>query len=412
LGWDVRPQSVVEKGVRFHNLVARRGPSGGRPLLLNTHTDTVPPGPAVRWTATGGDPFRLTRRGGFLVGLGAADVKLNLLCQIEALRRLGDVPFKRPVVIAGTFGEERGLAGARHLIKAWRGPKPALVLAGEPSEMALIHRHRGYLVFEWTLPPGPLLHVRGRVPRFDLRFEGKSAHSSTPHLGVNALERGVAFLRALTAAGFSPRVVEASGGTAHNQVPAEALFKVLLPALPGGAFKGTASKGFFSTNRPVRLLPWESLGAIAVLAGHLPASHSVNWAILQGERGRWKARFDLRFPPEDSADRLEALVRKTLGENVATLLRDPALHAPRASAEMRFLKKVLRGAGLGAKMEEKQTCTEAGLYDAWGVPAAVIGPGRSTGNVHRPNEKISLSQLAKAVRFYEALITQWINPDS
>lgn len=146
LGFSVRRQKVVERGVPFFNLIARRGPVAGRPLLLNTHTDTVPPGPAALWTATQGNPFRLTRKGGFLHGLGVADVKLNLLCQIEALRRLGPLAFRKPVVLAGTYGEERGLAGARRLIAGWRGAKPALVVVGEPTEMALIHRHRGYLV--------------------------------------------------------------------------------------------------------------------------------------------------------------------------------------------------------------------------------------------------------------------------
>ncbi|HNC74525.1 MAG TPA: M20/M25/M40 family metallo-hydrolase, partial [Elusimicrobiota bacterium] len=55
-----------------------------------------------------------------------------------------------------------------------------------------------------------------------------------------------------------------------------------------------------------------------------------------------------------------------------------------------------------------KTCTEAGLYSAWGVPAVVWGPGRSTGNVHRPDESIAERDLAKAVDFYEALLRRWI----
>ena len=66
-------------------------------------------------------------------GLGVADVKLNLLCQIEALRRLDGLEFRKPVVIAATYGEERGLMGARRVISAWKGLKPALVVDGGHS---------------------------------------------------------------------------------------------------------------------------------------------------------------------------------------------------------------------------------------------------------------------------------------
>ena len=69
-GFAVRRQKVVERGTAIFNLLARRGPETGKPLLLNTHTDTVPPGAGELWTSTGGNPFRLTRSGGYLHGLG------------------------------------------------------------------------------------------------------------------------------------------------------------------------------------------------------------------------------------------------------------------------------------------------------------------------------------------------------
>jgi acetylornithine deacetylase/succinyl-diaminopimelate desuccinylase-like protein len=409
-GWGVRRQKVVERGVPFYNLLARRGPSSARPLLLNTHTDTVPPGPAERWTLTGRDPFLLTRRGRFLYGLGVADVKLNLLCQIEALRRLGPVPFRKPIAIAGTYGEERGLEGARQLIKAWRGPKPALVLDGEPTEMALIHRHRGYLVFEWRLPSGLPLKKAERLPAFDVFARGKSAHSSTPHLGVNALNLLLDWLQGQAARGFSPCVVSADGGTAHNQVPAEACFKVLMAERPRGTGLSVRPEAF-SPKGPVRVLSWEVLFRLRDIAQALPPSHSFNWAMLRAEGPRWATRFDLRFPPEDSPDRLIRLVQSALRGigTVRVVLNDPPLSAPKSGPEIRFLTKVLRESRLPVTLKEKLTCTEAGLYHEWGVPAVVVGPGLSTGNVHRPNERIAVAQLEAAVRFYETLFKAWQN---
>src|SRR5438552_1702199 len=88
-GLRVRLQSGGERDL---NVLAGPGGGGNAPggLLLVTHLDTVPPGPLERWTETAGDPWALTERGGTLFGLGAADVKLDALCKIEAAKRLRD----------------------------------------------------------------------------------------------------------------------------------------------------------------------------------------------------------------------------------------------------------------------------------------------------------------------------------
>ena len=90
---------------------SRVAAAGG--VLLVTHLDTVPAGPAERWTETGGDPWTLTAKDGTLFGLGCADVKLDALCKIEAARRLRGKKLARPFWLLGTCGEEIGLRGAR-----------------------------------------------------------------------------------------------------------------------------------------------------------------------------------------------------------------------------------------------------------------------------------------------------------
>ena len=67
-------------------------------------------------------------------------------------------------------------------------------------------------------------------------------------------------------------------------------------------------------------------------------------------------------------------------------------------------RAALRAARIPVRMAVKSGCSEAGLYARVGIPSVVIGPGRSKGNIHRPNESVPVSQLKAAVRFYEAFL--------
>ncbi len=421
LGFKTLRQKTVRRGVSFYNLLARRGPASGRPLLLNTHLDTVPPGPPRAWTSTRGDPWRAAVRRGRLYGLGAADVKLNLLCQWEALRRMGPAVFQRPLCVAGTFGEESGLLGAGEMVRRWRGPKPRLALVGEPSEMRLVDRHRGYLVFEWFLPASAPLSSRDRAFFCRVRVKGRAAHSSTPELGDNAIVKALKILQEWEERGLSPRLVGFQGGTAANQVPAEAVMDVALARRPprGGDWspERAGNHGRFPS-----AAPWPVLaGAVRGLSRLFPKSHTWNLGLAE-RRGRGlRVLFDVRYPPGVSPDGITAAARRTLEgicrkAGVRLDLRvernNPPLAGPLRGEAARVLRRVLRRNGLSARFAEKRTCTEAGVYSRWGVRAAVWGPGRSRGNIHRPNESVALSDLARAARFYKDLLEEWCRPVS
>ena len=83
-GLTLRVLETPLAGVTHANyLFERPGSTGAEPLLLLTHTDTVPTGPLDRWTETG--PFAARVDGDKLFGLGSADVKTDLLCKLLAL---------------------------------------------------------------------------------------------------------------------------------------------------------------------------------------------------------------------------------------------------------------------------------------------------------------------------------------
>ncbi|MGQ0644281.1 MAG: M20 family metallopeptidase [Elusimicrobiota bacterium] len=402
-------------GRSFYNLLARRGPAG-RPLLLNTHLDTVPAGPRDRWTATGGNPWRAVLRGGRLYGLGTADTKLNLLCVWEALRRLGPAAFRRPLCVAGTFGEESGMRGARRLAASWRGPRPVFALVGEPSLLRPVDRHRGYLAFRWTLENLPILRVRGAVPLFRARTAGVSAHSSTPELGDSALARLWRVLENLERRGFHPTVASLRGGAAVNQVPAEAEAGVILPAWPS-AVKGAEVISGRLRGPSAAAVPWRAFADLEErLARRFRPPYTANLGRIETAGRRAWAIFDVRIPARAKTEPSVAAVRAMAEEAAAAAgvrsrleveRNDPGLAGPPPARFKRLVERALRRSGLPARWEEKLTCTEAGVYGRWGVPAAVLGPGLSRGNAHRPNERVEVSQLRKAVRFYENLLRAW-----
>jgi acetylornithine deacetylase/succinyl-diaminopimelate desuccinylase-like protein len=411
--------------------------SGG--VLLVTHLDTVPPGPRERWTETGGDPWALTEKDGTLFGLGCADVKLDALCKAEAARRLKGRKLALPFWLLGTFGEEVGLRGARHFAESplfAQEVKPRFVLCGEPSELQLICAHKGYAVVRCTVRDAKARLVSSSGPGIEeLTFAGTAVHSSTPHLGVNAIHRALAWAQASGAPVLSVR-----GGAAANVVPASCVVQV-----PAPRERGEPAPDQMKLVPPTGLRPnlWRALataGALEdlwkqLLAEQVPARDArfdppgavggMNLIDSQAEEspadavygaGSIAVTFDARLLPEHDPDALLRQFETRAAAWVARLGKGElslAISVERNATGMslgedselvRRVSRTLAGRGLDATPRRKPTSTEAGVFARKGCEAIVLGPGRSTGNAHTANERIELAQLATAVDLYESLI--------
>jgi acetylornithine deacetylase/succinyl-diaminopimelate desuccinylase-like protein len=242
-----------------------------------------------------------------------------------------------------------------------------------------------------------------------LRVQGKSAHSSTPHLGVSAVERLFTILRRWESRGVTFQVLKLEGGTAHNQVPAvaEAILRARGLASPGrGATLVPAA-----SPRDASAIPWRPLAdGWERFRDEWPGGFSSNLGVLEPHRSGVRAWVGLRTPAQADHRRIrpraEALLTSA-GGRVSLAIDDPALNAPRRGATLPCLRDALREAAIPFRWAEKPTCTEAGLFHAAGIPAYVWGPGRSVGNIHRPNESIEVDDLSRAVLFYERLFRSW-----
>lgn len=426
-GLEVSYQESRLDETLFMNVAGSSG-SGKSPLLLTTHLDTVPAGDSALWTRTGRDPWKLTVKGQTLYGLGVADTKLDLLCKLTALGRMRLSKFKRPVLVVGTFGEESGLRGAACFCQG-EFPRPAMALVGEPTHLSLVTRHKGFSVLEVIFKSRGLYRPQASHWVYEAIFRGQSAHSSTPELGDNALQQALAFLQDLRKRFGKVVVLSLEGGEAHNMIPASARLRFSLGDRPKTAFPARSSRkirperisaGWYST------LPWEEalwcverIGAALLPLqkerekGFDPSHLTWNLTRMTQPKEGWTLAFDLRPLPGQSLQKIVRSFEQTLWKRLGPpgagwqfrQERDnPALEMDEKSPLVKQARAALKAAKIPVRLAAKSGCSEAGLYSRVGIPSVVFGPGRSAGNIHRPNECVSLRQIRSAIRFYKVFL--------
>lgn len=181
----------------------------GRSLILQSHVDVVPTGPAEMWTHP---PFEPAIEGDWLYGRGSGDMKAgaaaNIFC-LEALRRIGMAP-AATVYVQSVVEEESTGNGA--LMTHLRGYKADAALISEPQSERLVRANVGVIWFEVEVRGVPV-HVRemgaganaidaayrvvGELRRLEEEWNArKSAHAhfeSDPHpinLNIGRIEGG------------------------------------------------------------------------------------------------------------------------------------------------------------------------------------------------------------------------------
>jgi len=398
------------------NLIATKDVAAAPPILLNSHLDTVPPGDASLWSECDADPFAAKIVDGKLYGLGAADAKLDWLCKALALLRFRGTPFRRGVIFAGTFGEETGLRGARALLP--RLPQhPAAAWVGEPTELSVVTRHKGLLVVRIAARDVSEV-TEDAVATVRLAVHGRSAHSSTPDLGANAIVRALELVRHQRL-----RIVAVRGGDAANKVPARCELEIAAtgPPLPEGLDARETGRTAHPLSQALAgflfalLREQEAIVALAKTsdASFTPPRLTSNLGRLEAGNGGVEATLDFRCLPGEASEPIVAALDRFLAQEKrrrpidASLLveRDnPPLHTPADSAVVSWSLRALEGMGLPMGLGAKAGCTEAGVYAAAGIPSVVFGPGRSAGNIHAPNEHVWLRDLERAVEFYARIV--------
>jgi len=137
----------------------------GRTVIFDGHVDTVGVTDQADWTR---DPFGGEIEGGRLYGRGASDMKGSLAAMIYGAALSAKTVEAGTVYVCGTVMEELFEGAALAAIVG--ACNPDCVVVGESTGLCLN------------------LGQRGRM-EIVVETSGLAAHSSTPHLGVNAVEK-------------------------------------------------------------------------------------------------------------------------------------------------------------------------------------------------------------------------------
>lgn len=154
-----------QKTGEFSNIIYYTGPkSGEKPLMLAAHMDTVSPGKKIHCLIK---RDRIVSSGNTVLG---SDNKAAIAVYLYALKLAARSKLKiRPLELVFTYGEEKGLLGARNLdyslIRSRRG-----ICMDSEGDVGLIARSAPFYM------------------KFEITVTGKASHSGiNPEKGVNAI---------------------------------------------------------------------------------------------------------------------------------------------------------------------------------------------------------------------------------
>ena len=333
---------------RKANLFATIGPETDGGVALSGHTDVVP-AEGQPWTS---DPFRMRRAEGRLYGRGACDMKGFIACALAMAPGYAAAPLARPVHIALTYDEECGCLGAPVLLEdlARTGPKPAICLIGEPTEMQVIEAHKA-------------------IHECRARFTGLAGHGSRPELGVNAAEYAARFVAELMA---------------------------LKQALPARA----------PANSPYQP-PWTTLNVGRIHAGTavnvIPDHAEVEWEFrpVTDADAAWVIERYERVLREELLPEMRAVFPGAEAE-AEVLGAVCGLERMEDNAATALAEALIRGSGRETSRGAVSFGTEAGLFQKAGMSAAVCGPG-SIEQAHKADEYVAEAQLVACLEMLDGL---------
>ncbi|QIF05025.1 M20 family metallopeptidase [Roseimicrobium sp. ORNL1] len=323
------------------NVIARLpGKNPNRRIILEAHTDTV----SVKGMTI--PPFEPRIEDGKMYGRGSCDTKAGLAGMMHALATLHEEGIQPPceVWLAAAVDEEFSYRG---VVKLCEGLTGHAALVAEPTGLRAVIATKGVL-------------------RFRILVRGKSAHSSKPHLGVNAINHMARIVLALEQDHLRLAV---------NDHP------LLGPA--------TCNVGVIQGGVQINFVP----DACAI---------EIDRRLLPGER-----TVDVLAHYQRILDQLKS-EHPTMDAGIEDppLLTDEALETSADSDAAQCASAVLRDMGLNAELCGVPFGCDASKLSRQGVPSLVFGPG-SIDRAHAAVEYVELDQVQQAFEFYRNFILRF-----
>ncbi|KUO50113.1 MAG: hypothetical protein APF76_06505 [Desulfitibacter sp. BRH_c19] len=323
-----------------------RGTCGGKSVLLDAHLDTVGVSDIDKWKQS---PFSPWVQDGKIYGRGAADMKGSLAAMIMAGKYLVE---KRPVgdiYIVGTVAEEP--AEGISLIPVLEKYLPTYVVIGEATSLRINIGQRG----------------RGEVT---IETFGKSAHSSNPQSGQNAVYMMLDAVDKIK--GMSPNEDKLLGKAIME------LTDIVSSPYPGLSVIPNYCKATYDR----RLLVGDSSETII--------KEVSNW-INSEESNKLKV----------SIAETDILTYK--GERLQAPKFAPAWKTSLESSLVKDAIRAIQSVGIKPELGAYSFCTNgSGSAGIMSIPTIGFGPGNES-EAHIANEWVEIDDLVQAARGYYSL---------
>ncbi|HIA64671.1 TPA: M20 family peptidase [Candidatus Poribacteria bacterium] len=321
-----------------HNIIATLdGEDPDRVLLFECHMDTV----SVDIMTI--PPFTPDIRDGLLYGRGACDTKAGGVAMMMAMKRLkekGVIP-SCTIKYAGVVDEEHLFRGASHLASIIEAEA---VVVSEPTELEIVRTHKG-------------------LARFRIIVKGTAAHSSKPHLGINAITKMARLICAI-----EDKIVPIYNTNTHPLVGS--------PTLNIGVISGGVQINF---------VPDQC--AIEIDRRTIPGERPIETlALFQQVLSR----------AQDSDPDLDVTLEEPflLDEAMETSVDSRIVQIGVEACQTILGEGVTSGVPYG---------TDASKFTAVGIPAIVLGPG-SIDQAHAAVEWVECHQVLQAVDIYQQIM--------
>jgi len=315
------------------------GRDRSRQVVLEAHMDVV----SIAGMTI--PPFAPVIDDGRIYGRGSCDTKAGLAGMLHAVIDIHRSRVAPPcdIWLAAVIDEEYLFRGVTRLCDdlpaTVPGMPPRAAIVAEPTEMRVVVATKG-------------------VVRWEVVFHGRAAHSSKPHLGINAISHAAAFIREVDA-------MHAALAARRHPLLGPATGNV---GLIGGGVQVNFVPDRCALQIDRRLLPGER--AADVLAGY-----------------------------QSILDRMTADDPTVRAELVPPFLVDEALETAVDTRAATLAAEVARELGLDGEPVGVPYGSDASKLSRHGLDGIVFGPG-SIDQAHGAVEYVDIGQVERAAEFY------------
>jgi acetylornithine deacetylase/succinyl-diaminopimelate desuccinylase-like protein len=270
---------------------------------------------------------------------------------MKALKK-AEVPLAGDLVFSGVVGEEGDCSiGAEDIAR--NGPRTDYAIVGEPTDLDVCVAHKG-------------------LYNFKVEIVGKTAHSATPQLGVNAIQKCSLLLRELA------RIEEI--GPRHMLLDRT----TVVPTTIRGGYRGDVIPDSCTLNITCRNVPAYPVAKLKERLQRLIDT-------LERRDPTFKAKLSLPI--------------RTVKSNFGPLTFDPRpVETPKSSLIVRSLIRSTRlFGGKSPTVKGARLFADASiLQNHGGIETCLFGPSGPRCGAHSAVEYIEVEDLVKAARIYTA----------